>query len=128
LSRKKIVLVFMTAIVLGIGAYFISSALNEDTANVRFTENLSGSQQIDAIVYENRGNVKLDEENAAFNSDNLGHLQMGKVTTDANVTSDNRQNEKQDSTFHNEMASLTPEEIETYLLNENPEVLVETIY
>ena len=35
---------------------------------------------------------------------------------------------RQDSTFSNELAALTSEEIEAYFLHENPEVLVETIY
>lgn len=128
LSRKKIVLIFMTSVVLGVGAYFISSTFNENIANVSFTENLVESQQVEAIEYDNGGNVKLDIENAAVNANNLGHIQMGKINTGENVSRDNKEKEKKDSTFHNEMASLTPEEIETYLLNENPEVLVETIY
>ena len=118
----------MTSMVLGVGAYFISSTFNENIANVSFTENLVESQQVEAIEYDNGGNVKFDIENAAVNANNLGNIQMGKINTGENVSRDNKEKEKKDSTFHNEMASLTPEEIETYLLNENPEVLVETIY
>jgi|GEM_PF-2556651 len=128
LPRKKIGLVFLFVFALGAGSYMISTQFKGSNANEKLVEKTSEIEQTDAIVTKADVEAEFNTENEITTADQGIHFQIEQVNTTASLSNEDKQFQIQDSSFHTELALLTPEEIEVYLLHENPEVLVETIY
>ncbi len=127
-SRSKIGVLFTAVIILGVSSYFISNQFNDNHAQKNITENITVSQPTNAIENAVESKLELVNENSLVNQTKMVQIPEENLIVLESKKMNDSQFLRQDSTFSNELAALTSEEIEAYFLHENPEVLVETIY